>query len=253
MKDGLGRVQSVLVLGGDSDIAAATAELLVRHGAREVALAGRHLDRLGERAEKLRTLGATRVDTLAFDADDIDSHAAFFDGAFGSFDRFDVVLVAFGLLGDQEGGEHDPALALSVLRTNFLGAASALLQAGERMRKQGQGTVVLLSSVAAQRPRRSNFIYGSSKAGVDALAEGLAFALREQGVQVLTVRPGMVKTKMTTGMKRAPLMTTPEVVAQGIVKAIAANKELVWVPGTWRYIMWVLKLVPRPIFRRLKI
>ncbi len=252
MKDGLGRVQSVLVLGGDSDIGAAIAEELVRRGTREVVLAGRHLDRLELRANTVRSLGATRVETVSFDADDVESHDGFFDAVFTAAGRIDVVVVAFGVLGDQAAGERDAATAVRVLRTNFLGAASAMIHAGEKLRAQGQGTVVLLSSVAAQRPRRSNFIYGSSKAGIDALAEGLAFTLKEQGVQVLTVRPGTVKTKMTAGLKKAPFLTTPEKVAVSTADAIAKGNELVWSPRIWRYVMWALKFIPRPIFRKLK-
>jgi decaprenylphospho-beta-D-erythro-pentofuranosid-2-ulose 2-reductase len=121
------------------------------------------------------------------------------------------------------------------------------------MRQQGQGTIVLLSSTAGQRPRRSIYVYGASKAGVDALAEGMAFTLRDQGVQVLTVRPGFVNTKMTAGLKPAPLSTTPGAVAEATVNAMVAGKELIWVPWSMRYVMIILKLIPRPIFRRLKI
>lgn len=252
MKDGLGRVNSVLVLGGDSDIAIATARLLARRGAKDFMLAGRRAERLEARKAELLAAGATRVESGYFDAGDTSTHAAFFDDAFGRFERFDVVLVAFGVLGDQQAAEADPAVALEVVRTNSFGAASSLLHAAEHLRRQGQGTLVLLSTVAAQRPRRSNFIYGSSKSGPDALAEGLAFALREQGVQVLTVRPGFVKTKMTEGLKNAPFASTPEAVAKETVRAIASGKELVWAPGVMRYIMWAMRFVPTPLFRRLK-
>jgi decaprenylphospho-beta-D-erythro-pentofuranosid-2-ulose 2-reductase len=253
MRDGLGGTRSLLVLGGDSDIGNATAKALIAGHTREVLLAGRNLDRLEVRAKALREAGATRVEVAAFDADDVDSHEAFFAETFGRFERFDVVLLAFGVLGEQAAVERDPSATVAVARTNYLGAASVAVHAAERLRRQGQGTLVVLSSVAAQRPRRSNFVYGSTKAGLDALCEGLAFALKPEGVQVLTVRPGFVDTQMTAGLKRVPFSTTPEAVGAAIVKAIARGDELIWTPRKLRYVMMVLKLVPRPIFRRLKL
>lgn len=253
MRDGLGRVRSVLLLGGDSDIGNAIALELVRSGARELLLAARDTSRLDERANRLRAGGATIVETATFDAAETDTHDAFFDAAFAKFGRLDVVVIAFGVLGVQAEAERDPSATIKVAITNYVGAASALMHAGERMRKQGQGSIVVLSSVAGQRPRRSNFVYGSSKAGIDALSEGMAFALRDEGVQVLTVRPGFVSTKMTTGLRKAPLSATPERVAQDTVKALGAGRELIWSPGLLRYVMWAMRFVPRPIFRRLKI
>lgn len=252
MRDGLGRMESVLLLGGDSDIGVAIARRLVRGGARDVLLAGRNHERLMARATTLKTAGAERVETAFFDADEVEGHERFFEDVFTRFGRFDVVVVAFGVLGDQEAAQRDPATAVAMIRTNSLGTASALVHAGERLRSQGQGTLVLLSSVAAQRPRRSNFVYGSAKAGVDALAEGMAFVLRDEGVQVLTVRPGFVTTKMTEGMRKAPFTTTPGKVAKATVEAIASGKELIWAPGILRYVMWMMRFVPRPVFRRLR-
>ncbi len=253
MKDGLGNVRSVIALGGDSDIANAIVRALIARGARDVVLAGRNLPNLEGRAEQLRLAGAERVEALLFDADLVESHDAFFEDAFAKLGHVDVVLLAFGVLGEQEVAEHDARAAVAIARTNYLGATSAAVHAAERLRKQGQGTLVILSSVAAQRPRRSNFVYGSSKAGIDALGEGLAFALRDEGVQVLTVRPGFVTTKMTAGLRQAPFTTTPAKVADATVDAMARGAELIWVPGILRYVMWAMKLVPRPIFRRLKV
>ena len=252
MKDSLGRVRNVLVLGGDSDIAIATVEAFGKRGTRQFILAGRDTGRLAERANTLRSHGY-QVDITVFDADDVDHHDDFFAAVFRRFERIDVVLLAFGVLGDQAAGERDGSTAVAVARTNYLGAISAAVNAGEQLRKQGQGALVVLSSVAGQRPRRSNFVYGSTKAGLDAFAEGLAFALKGEGVQVLTVRPGFVKTKMTAGLKSPPFATTPEAVGDAIVRAVASGDELIWVPGILRYVMIAMKLVPRPIFRRLKI
>lgn len=252
VKDSLGRVANILVLGGDSDIAAATVAAFAARKTGSAILAGRDTERLEARASVLRAKGMT-VETVVFDGDDLDSHADFFDSVFAKAGRIDAVMIAFGVLGDQERGEREAATAVAVAKTNFLGAVSAAVNAGEKLRQQGQGTLIVLSSVAAQRPRRSNFVYGASKAGIDAFAEGLAFALKDQGVQVLTVRPGFVKTKMTSHMRNAPFATTPEAVGAAIVQAVAKGDELIWVPGKMRFVMMIMKLVPRPIFRRLKI
>ncbi len=246
-------MQSILLIGGDSDIGIATAKAFIARGTSSVILAGRNFGRLNERANELREAGAKVAESIAFDIDATDQHAAFFDTAFSRAGGIDLVIVAAGVLGDQATAERDPAATVAIARTNYLGAVSVLANAGEHLRRQGQGTLVFFSSVAGQRPRRSNFIYGSTKAGVDSFAEGLAFALRDQGVQVLTVRPGFVHTKMTAGMKAAPFSTTPEAVAAAVVRGVTRGEELIWCPPLLRCVMIVLKLVPRPIFRRLKI
>jgi decaprenylphospho-beta-D-erythro-pentofuranosid-2-ulose 2-reductase len=251
MKDGVGRAQRLLVLGGNSDIGFAIALRMARNGTGEILLAGRDTAALEARAAALRASGAQRVETAHFDADAVGDHEAFLDAAFQRFAGFDVAVIAFGAIGDQAIAERDADAALAVARTNYLGAASMLLRVAERLRRAGQGTVVVLSSVAGQRPRRSNFVYGASKAGIDALAEGLAYALAGQGVQVLVVRPGFVHTKITAGMRPAPFATTPDAVARATVKAIADGRELIWVPGSLRYVMWAVRLLPRAVMRRL--
>ncbi len=253
MKDGLGSPQSVLVLGGGSDIAMATLRLLVRARTRTVVLAGRDPQALEPAVFELQDLGAERVDAVGFDADDTTSHAAFFDDVFSSHGDFDVVLLAFGVLGDQARAEADPEAATAILRTNFLGAASAGLHASRRLREQGHGIVIALSSVAGERARKSNFVYGSSKAGLDAFFQGLGDSLVGTGVKVLIVRPGFVHTKMTAGMPSVPLSTTPEDVAAIIVRALQTGAEVAWAPRPLRLVMFVLRHLPRPVFRRLKV
>ena len=251
MKDALGSVQSVLVLGAGSDIAQATVKALVADRARTVILAGRDPGRFEPLAGELRTAGAARVELVDFDADDVDSHAAFVDKAFSLDGDIDVVLVAFGVLG--KGAEDDPAAAVEVLRTNFLGAGSLLLLVAQRLRTQGHGSVVLFSSVAGERVRKSNFVYGASKAGIDGLAQGLGDSLHGSGVHVMVVRPGFVTTKMTEGLDPAPLSTTPEAVAAAVVKGLKRGASTVWVPPPLRLVMAVLRHLPRPVFRRLEI
>ncbi|MDQ3680173.1 MAG: decaprenylphospho-beta-D-erythro-pentofuranosid-2-ulose 2-reductase [Actinomycetota bacterium] len=253
MKDALGSPQSVLVLGGGSDIAMATVRLLVKRRTKTVVLAGRNPGPLEVAGQELRGLGAERVDIVHFDAEDTAAHPAFFEDAFGRHGDIDLVVFGFGVLGDQARAEADPAAALGILRTNFLGAASAGLHVSHRLRQQGHGTIVVLSSVAGERARRSNFVYGSSKAGLDAFFQGLGDSLVGTGVKVLIVRPGFVQTKMTAGLPTVPFSTTPEEVASSIVRGLETGAEEIWVPRPLRLVMSVLRHLPRPLFRRLKV
>jgi decaprenylphospho-beta-D-erythro-pentofuranosid-2-ulose 2-reductase len=251
MNDALGEVQSILVLGGTSDIAVATCKELVARRAARVVLAARKPEACDGVAAELRAAGASEVHTVPFDATDFASHETFARTTFERFGDFDVVLVAFGVLGDQERAEQDPAEALHIVQTNYTGVVSVTVPVVERLKAQGHGTLVLLSSVAGERVRRSNFVYGSSKAGVDGYYQGLAASLSGTGVRVMIVRPGFVHTKMTQGMKAAPLSTTPEAVADAIVRGIARGTEVVWVPPALRPVMMVLRHVPTVVFRRL--
>ncbi|MDQ4071103.1 MAG: decaprenylphospho-beta-D-erythro-pentofuranosid-2-ulose 2-reductase [Actinomycetota bacterium] len=253
MRDALGSPQSVLVLGGTSDIGLATARALVARRARTVVLAGRRPEALEEAAAELRRLGAERVETVSFDADDTGSHARFAEDVFTRVGDIDVVLVSFGVLGDQARAEEHPEEAVAVLTTNFVGAASVGLHLSHHLRRQGHGVLVLLSSVAGQRARRSNFVYGSSKAGVDAFYTGLGDSLVGSGVSVLVVRPGFVRTKMTEGMEETPLSTTADEVAEVIVRALESGAEEAWAPRPLRAVMFVLRHLPRPVFRRLPV
>ena len=253
MKDALGAVQSVLVLGAGSDIAQATVRKLVARRTRTVVLAARDPLALEGFADECRRLGATSVETVAFDAHDTDAHAAFVDGVFDRAGDVDLALLTFGVLGDQDEAERDAAAALEIAQVNYLGSVSTAVPVSQRMREQGHGTIVALSSVAGERARRSNFVYGSSKAGMDAFFQGLGDALVGSGAKVMIVRPGFVHTKMTEGMDPAPLSTTADAVADAILHGIERGTETVWVPSTLRYVMSVLRHVPRPIFRKLPI
>ncbi len=251
MKDALGRVRSVAVFGAGSDIARATVSELVRDGARIVGLAAREPARLEPFGAHLHTLGATDVTTVGFDADAFDTHPDVVRAIFNGRADVDVALLAFGVLGDQAASERDPAAALSVLRTNLMGSVSILIPVSERMRGQGHGTIVVLSSVAAERGRKSNFVYGASKAGLDTFSQGLGDRLAGTGVRVMVVRPGFVRSKMTAGLRPAPLAATPHDVATAIADGLRTGAETVWVPSTLRWVMSGLRHAPRPLFRRL--
>ncbi|MGI8536419.1 MAG: decaprenylphospho-beta-D-erythro-pentofuranosid-2-ulose 2-reductase [Mycobacteriales bacterium] len=253
MRNAVGDVQTVLVLGGGSDIGLAVAGRLVRQGARTVVLAGRRPEAYAGAEQTLRAAGATRVHRVAFDADDTDSHSRVVKEVVATVGDLDVTVVAFGVLGDQSVDEYDPAAAVAVARTNYLGGVSALTVLGQQLRTQGHGALVVLSSVAGERVRRSNFVYGSTKAGLDGFATGLADALHGSGARVLVVRPGFVVSKMTAGMEKAPLSTTPEAVAEVVAKGLAGSATVVWAPAPLRLVMSVLRHVPRPLFRRLPV
>ncbi|GGW89947.1 decaprenylphospho-beta-D-erythro-pentofuranosid-2-ulose 2-reductase [Streptomyces lomondensis] len=251
MKDAFGLPQSLLVLGGTSEIALATARRLIARRTRTVWLAGRPSPALEEAAGQLRGLGA-EVHTVAFDALDPTSHEAVLGKIFAEGD-IDMVLLAFGLLGDQARDEREPEAAVRVAQTNYTGAVSAGLVCARALQSQGHGSLVVMSSVAGERARRANFIYGSSKAGLDAFAQGLGDALHGTGVHVMVVRPGFVRTRMTAGLPESPLATTPEAVATAVELGLRRRSETVWVPGALRVVMSALRHLPRGVFRRLPI
>jgi decaprenylphospho-beta-D-erythro-pentofuranosid-2-ulose 2-reductase len=251
MPDALGAVESVLVLGGGSDIAQATMRKLVQNHTRKVVLACRNTDSVKEHIRELEALGASDVTAVPFDALDFQNHGAFVADQFASA-RFDLVLLAFGALGDQTHDEKHAQDAVKLIETNFTGAASVLLPVADRMKMQGNGTIVVLSTVAGERARATNYIYGSSKAGLDAFCQGLGDSLVGTGVTLTIVRPGFVTTKMTEGMEAKPMSTDAESVAQVIVNAIASRDEIVWAPAKLRFVFFVMKLLPRSIFRKIK-
>ncbi|MER6471368.1 decaprenylphospho-beta-D-erythro-pentofuranosid-2-ulose 2-reductase [Streptomyces collinus] len=242
MKDATELPQSLLVLGGTSEIALATARRLIARRTRTVWLAGRPSPALEEAAGRLRALGAD-VRTVAFDALDPESHEPVLDKVFAE-GRVDMVLLAFGVLGDQAHDERDHLRAVRVAQTNYTGAVSAGLVAGRALQTQGHGSLVVLSSVAGERARRADFIYGSSKAGLDTFAQGLGDALYGTGVRVMVVRPGPLRAG-------GPLTTTPEAVATAIELGLRRRSEVVWVPGSLRVVMSALRHAPRALFRRL--
>ncbi|MEU6771005.1 SDR family NAD(P)-dependent oxidoreductase [Streptomyces sp. NPDC046759] len=244
MKDAFGLPQSLLVLGGTSEIALATARRLIARRTRTVWLAGRPSPALEQAAASLRALGA-HTRTVDFDALDPGSHESVIEKVFAE-GGIDMVLLAFGVLGDQAHDERDPVRAAQVARTNYAGGVCAGLAAARALQSQGRGSLVVLSSVAGERARRADFIYGSSKAGLDTFAQGLGDALHGTGVHVMVVRPGYVQV-------RGPLTTTPEAVATAIELGLRRRSEVVWVPGALRLVMSALRHTPRVLFRRLPI
>lgn len=250
MRDALGAVESVLVLGGGSDIALATVEELAKGRTRTVVLAGRDVAKLEPAAERLRSAGVASVSLVAFDASAPETHQAIVDQIWADHPDLDVVLLAFGVLGNQDELDRDPAGAAALAVTNYAGAVSSGLAVAERLRAQGHGTLVVISSVAGERTRADNFVYGSTKAGLDAFAQGLGDHLEGTGASVMVVRPGFVRSAMTEGMPDGPMPTTPEAVGRDIVDGLRKGAHTVWSPAKLRYVFAILKALPRPLWRK---
>ncbi len=250
MKDALGRTQTLLVLGGTSEIGLALAAELQSRGPKRIVLAGRDLAGLEGAAAPLRDLGA-EVSCIEFDAADRATHHAVVERACSLLGDIDVAVIAFGQLGVHNEMRTNSASACHLIDVNLTGAISVAVPLVECLRRQGHGTVVALSSVAAERARKDNYVYAASKAGFDAFFSGLADELHGSGVNVVVVRPGFVHTKMTEGLKPAPFSTEPGVVAVAAANAIEAGRALVWAPAPLRVVMSGLRHLPRPIFRRL--
>ena len=236
----------VMLIGGTSEIGLAILAALGLPANAEIILAGRDEQRLAAAGKEL----PGQVRTVAYDAVETGSHQAFVDSVFAD-GHVDLVISAAGVLVPQDELERDVRRAAAMIETNFTGHVSTLLAVAGRMREQGRGTIVVLSSVAAVRPRRANPVYGSAKAGLDAFARGLADLLHGTGVRVLLVRPGFVTGRMTAGMPPAPLATTPEAVGKATAAALRRGQATVWVPSSLAGLALALKLVPRPVWRRI--
>jgi decaprenylphospho-beta-D-erythro-pentofuranosid-2-ulose 2-reductase len=241
----------VLLVGGSSEIAGAITRRLAAEGKVQPFLLGRDRGRLADALATLEQAGASGGMIDLVDADDVGSHEQAVGRAFEQMGGFEIVVLAVGVLGAQQGLDADIDQALEVMRVNFVGCGSLMLHCLRRLRRQGSGTLVVLSSVASERPRASNAVYGAAKAGLDALAQGLADATSASGVRVLVLRPGFVTTRMTAGLEPAPFATTPEAVAEATVRALKGSAPTVWVPAQLRLVFSALRHVPRPLYRRL--
>ena len=249
MNPGLKTEGAVLLLGGRSEIGLKVAERLA--AGRTVVLAARRSGDLEAEAARVRAAGAADVRCVEFDADEVAAHPELLTGIFADAGRVGVVVVAFGILGDQELAEKDPAHAVQVVHTDYVAQVSALTVLATLLKAQGSGDLVVFSSVAGLRVRRANYVYGSAKAGLDGFASGLGDALHGTGVHLLLVRSGFVIGRMTEGMNPAPLSSTPDQVAAAVVKALGRRRIRVWVPWALRPAYFVARLVPQAVWRRM--
>jgi decaprenylphospho-beta-D-erythro-pentofuranosid-2-ulose 2-reductase len=248
MENALGEPQTIVLLGGTSDIGRAIVAALISPATRTVVLGSR---RPGDTTiGELERPGIT-VDVVPFDAAHTAGHDAFVHALAERYGDLDLVILAFGQLVDQAELDTDPERAAAMVHVNYTGAVSVSLAVAAQFRRQGHGRLVVLSSVAGERVRKTNFVYGSSKAGLDGFAQGLGDALAGSGASVLVVRPGFVHSKMTEGRKAAPLATTPSVVGEATVRALRRGRRTVWVPAPLRPMFSVLRHLPGPVWRRL--
>jgi decaprenylphospho-beta-D-erythro-pentofuranosid-2-ulose 2-reductase len=250
MQNALHEPQTIVVFGGTSEIGRAIAAELLSPTTRTLVLACRRPDEA--QPEQFARQGLDVVVEF-FDAAAVDTHEPLVRHLAQEHGDVDVAVLAFGVLGDQSEFDADPAAAAEAVQVNYGGAVSTGLAIAAQMRRQGHGHIAVLSSVAGERARAANFVYGSSKAGLDAFAQGLGDSLQGTGVRVTVVRPGFVHTRMTRGMRSTPFATTPRVVGELTVAGMRKGRHTVWAPGILRYVFMVLRHVPRPIFRRLPI
>ena len=241
--------ETIVILGGRSEIGIAVARRLAE-GATVVLAARRSAD-LAAEVQAVRDAGAAAVDTVEFDADDLPAQRGVLDDVARRHGPLDVVVVAFGILGDQARAERDAEHARAIVHTDYVAHVTVLTHLAEILRAQGSGTIVVFSSVAGARVRRANYVYGSAKAGLDGFASGLADALHGSGVRLLLVRPGFVIGRMTEGMAPAPFSSTPDAVADATVAALRAARAEVWVPRALRPIFAVARHAPRALWRRM--
>lgn len=242
--------QYVLILGAKSDIAKALAHEYAKNGD-TLYLAAREADALSAEVSDLSIRYQAKVSAHPFDATNYESHASFYQ----SFSPApDIVICVFGVMFPQEKVQKDWSLANQTIAVNYTGAVSILEVAANEMEKKGKGTIIGISSVAGDRGRGSNYLYGSAKAGFTAYLSGLRNRLFSKGVHVLTVKPGFVKTAMTEGLPLpAPLTAKPEQAARAIYIAAAKKKNVIYTLWMWRYIMLIIKNIPEFIFKKLKL
>jgi len=251
MENNFGQPQSVIVLGGSSDIARALTKRLCAARAHTVVLCGRNQKLLDECAEEAKDYGASTTDTVLFDAEDITDAARVVSEAFEKVNgTVDLVIVAVGLLGDQLAQENDAAAAASVAIVNFAWPVTALAEVRRRLLAQGSGRILVMSSVASIRIRPSAYLYGGAKAGLDRLCNGLADSLAGTGVTLQLVRPGVVRTRMTKGQSPVPFTTGPDEVAGYVMKGLETNDRVIWSPPILRFAFAALRHLPKPIWRK---
>lgn len=249
-------MKRILVLGATSGIAEACCRLWAERGD-SLFLVARNADKLAAVAADLRTRGALYVDTAIADLDDTAAHPELLAHAINSLAGLDIAFLPLGVLGHQAEAERSFTHAAEILHTNFAAPVSLLTWLANDCAQRRSGTLAVLSSVAGDRGRKSNYVYGSSKAGLSAFLSGLRNRIDREGVRVLTIKPGPVKTAMTTGMKGSEKFADVDTVAATIVKALDADPgkgpDVLYVPGKWRIIMAVVRAVPERVFKKLNL
>lgn len=245
-------MRRILIVGATSAIAEATARHFARDGDR-LFLVARNPDRLAAVAEDLKARGATQVEAMVMDANDTDRHAALVEKAEATLGGLDTVLIAHGTLPNQKDCEASFEKTLKELWTNSLSVISLLTVVANRFEKQKHGTITVISSVAGDRGRQSNYVYGTAKAAVATFLQGLRNRLYPSGVTVVTIKPGWVDTPMTAGFHKGPLWASTKQVSKGVYRAIQRNRDVVYLPSFWKFVMVAIRLIPENLFKKMKL
>jgi hypothetical protein len=243
-------VRKVLIIGATSAIAEATARILAAR-ADSLYLVGRRADALAAIAADLKVRGAQQVMFEPLDANDLGSHEPMLARATQALSGLDTVLIAHGTLGDQKACQGSAQLTVQELMTNAISSVALLTLIAQQFERQGSGTIAVISSVAGDRGRASNYVYGSAKAMVTAFLSGMRQRLSKSGVAVITIKPGFVDTPMTAAFPKGALWATPQSVAAGIVRAMDRSAAVVYLPAFWRPIMTIIRAIPERIFSRI--
>jgi decaprenylphospho-beta-D-erythro-pentofuranosid-2-ulose 2-reductase len=247
-------VNDILIIGASSAIAQSAARIYAEEGGR-LFLVARDAARLDVIADDLRVRGARQVDTLAADLLEHDRHPEIIEAALDAMPELDIVLIAHGVLPDQEACQASVAATLESMDVNFLSVVSLLTPLANRLEERGGSTIAVISSVAGDRGRQSNYVYGAAKSALDTFLQGLRNRLSKAGVHVLTIKPGFVATPMTAHIegRSGPLWASPDDIAEGIAKAIDKEKNVVYLPGFWALIMLIIRNIPESIFKKLSL
>ena len=242
----------VLIIGASSAIAYETAKCFACDGA-DLFLVGRSAEKLATVAADLKVRGAKRAETYLLDLCELDRHQEMFEQAITSLGELDMLLIAHGTLGDQRKCEQSVSETMQELQTNCLSVISLLTIGANYFEQQRHGCIAVVSSVAGDRGRKSNYVYGTAKAAVSAFLQGLRNRLSSVGVSVVTIKPGYVATPMTAHMKTGLLTASPQSVGRGIYQAMMKGKDVVYLPWFWRLIMFVVRSIPEKTFKRLSL
>lgn len=244
--------RKVLILGATSAIAQETAKLLSNDGD-GLFLVGRDAEKLDIVVQDLRLRGGADVDGMALDLNDFSRHGEIVDSAYRALEGLDTVILAHGVLGSQAECQESYAATELVLQTNFLSAVSLLTVVAQRFEEQRAGTIVGISSVAGDRARQSNYVYGTSKGALSLFLQGLRNRLQRHGVRVITIKPGFVDTPMTEHLDKGLLFVDPATIARGIHAAMRRRKDVVYLPWFWRVIMGGIRAIPEAVFKRMRL
>ena len=247
-----GHPQSVVVLGGSSDIARAITNRLCAAQTRTVILAGRDATLLSDAGHEAEEYGATRVDTVLFDAEEPEDAAATIKEAFDKMGGpVDLVVIAVGRLGAQGSDEDSAAAVTRLITVNFTWPGAALAEIRRLLVSQGSGRILVISSIAAVRERRSAYLYSSAKAGLDRMCRGLAQSLDGTGVTMKILRPGVVRTRMTRGRSEPPFTTGTAEVAENVMRSLATERLVIWSPPILRYVAFFIRHLPTGMWQRI--